>query len=593
MLLAGFIRLPNSGRRAPLPAGAGPATEGGADMNAGSIGRRLPWGRFVVAVAALAAVAALLALWPPQPASAHTYVDLLCGPGLVWEGGPKRATARGHLDSYRLAEDDRYIRWYTDTGTADESDYPRVWGLEQRVGSRAGDLFGKDRWFQTTQDPYPELDETFTIRMEINDNESDRTSCTITILNNDGVGIHDLEIISSPADGLAYRAGERIEIVARFNAEVSVSKPVMLPLRMGFNYDVTREASLEGEYTDNGEQNSYLFAYEVQPGDAAFDGLSVDDGFIDYDGTTHSLTGSGSITASDTGDPISPWYRGLDADPNHRVSGFAYVTGVRITSTPAIGDTYGRGETIQVTVDFNSPVDVTGNLSPSSPGRGDVSLYLIMETGQGGLRRADYVSGSGTDSLVFEYEVTARNLYKREFDSDGIGIGIELPDEVYELFFIREEGSIVSAGSDVDADTYWPPTTSAPGHLVDGYLGARIASFEVTSNPGSDNTYGVGDRITVKVSFSAAVSATGSPQLMLDFDGAAKTAQRSGSQGNDVYFSYTVEVGDRAGNGIAIGADALALNGGSIEDSWGAAAGLSHAAMPADPNHRVSAPGGL
>ena len=562
-------------------------------MNANNIRRRLPCWRFCLAVAVVSAVAALVALLPVQPASAHTYVDLLCGPGLVWEGGSKRAEARGHLDSRRLAEDDRYIRWYTDTGTADESDYPRVWGLEQRVGSRAGDLFGKDRWFQTTQDPYPELDETFNIRAEINNNESARTSCTITIQNNDGTGIHDLEIISSPADGLAYRAGERIEIVARFNAEVSVSKPVMLPLRMGFNYDVTREASLDGQYTENGEQNAYLFVYEVQPGDAAFDGLEIDGGFIDDDGTTHSLTGSGSITASDTGDPISPWYRGLDPDPAHRVSGFAYVTGVQITSTPAIGDTYGRGETIQVTVDFSSPVDVLGDLNPSSPGRGDVSLYLIMETGQGGLRRADYASGSGTDSLVFEYEVTARNLYNEEFDSDGIGIGIELPGDVYELFFIREEGSIVSAGSDVDADIYWPPTTSAPGHLVDGSLGARVASFEVTSNPGSDNTYGMGDRIHVRVGFSANVSATGSLQLTLDFDGTAKTAQRSSSQGKYVNFTYTVEVGDRASNGIAIGADALSLNGGSIQDSWDVAADLSHVAMPANPGHRVNAPGGL
>ena len=547
----------------------------------------------VSALAALAAFAALVGLRPAQPVSAHTYVDLLCGPGLVWEGGSKRATARGHLDSRRLAEDDRYIRWYTDTGTADESDYPRVWGLEQRVGSRAGDLFGKDRWFQTTQDPYPELDETFNIRAEINNNESARTSCTITIQNNDGTGIHDLEIISSPADGLAYQAGERIEIVARFNDVVSITQPVMLPLRMGSGPDHLREANMEGQYTDTGEENAYLFVYVVKPEDLDLDGLSVDGGFIDDNGTTHSLTSSGSITVTDTGDPISPWYRGLDHDPAHTV-GVAYVEDVRITSSPAIADTYGRGETIQVTVDFSRPVDVlAGDLNGGEPHRGAVWLNLILDTGLGGLRLAEYTSGSGTDSLVFEYTVTQRNLYHREFDDDGVGVGFQYLTGDHELLWLVGESRIVASGTGADAYVDWPSTTSAPGHLVDGNLDARIASVEITSDPGSDNTYGAGDRIHVRVGFSADVSATGSLQLTLDFDGTAKTAQRISSQGKYVNFTYTVELGDRASNGIAIGADALSLNGGSIEDSWDVAADLSHVAIPADPVHMVNAPGGL
>ena len=51
-----------------------------------------------------------------------------------------------------------------------------------------------------------------------------------------------------------------------------------------------------------------------------------------------------------------------------------------------------------------------------------------------------------------------------------------------------------------------------------------VSSVALTSNSGSDNTYGIGDAVEATVTFSAAVDITGTPQLELDFAGTAKAA---------------------------------------------------------------------
>ena len=52
-------------------------------------------------------------------------------------------------------------------------------------------------------------------------------------------------------------------------------------------------------------------------------------------------------------------------------------------------------------------------------------------------------------------------------------------------------------------------------------------------------------------------------------------------------FSYTVAEGDSDSNGIAVGANKLTLNGGSIQDASDNAASLTHDALPAQTSHKV------
>ena len=86
------------------------------------------------------------------------------------------------------------------------------------------------------------------------------------------------------------------------------------------------------------------------------------------------------------------------------------TTQVSITSTPSVNQTYvyrngyGGQDTVEVTVMLSEPVKVIGK-----PG---VVLKIGVED-----RVARYVSGSGTDTLVFQYQ-----LVEGELDADGVSV---------------------------------------------------------------------------------------------------------------------------------------------------------------------------
>ena len=94
-------------------------------------------------------------------------------------------------------------------------------------------------------------------------------------------------------------------------------------------------------------------------------------------------------------------------------------------SQPRTGDIYGLGETISFRAEFSEPVSVRG-----------VPTYLLkLDSGD---VRARYISGSGTDGLVFAYTVQVD-----DYDEDGVSIVIPLGDSPIEL-----DGSTIQAVAD-------------------------------------------------------------------------------------------------------------------------------------------------
>ena len=146
-------------------------------------------------------------------------------------------------------------------------------------------------------------------------------------------------------------------------------------------------------------------------------------------------------------------------------------------------------------------------------------------------------------------------------------------------------------------------TVSAPANAVQDLFGRGneaidsqavtnrvvvIESVAITSDPGTEGIYAIGDAIKATVTFSQAVTVTGTPELELDFDGEPRTADYDSgeSSGAAVVFSYTVVENDEDGDGIAIGADSLALGGGTIT-AGGGPAHLAQDALAAAAGHRV------
>ena len=110
-----------------------------------------------------------------------------------------------------------------------------------------------------------------------------------------------------------------------------------------------------------------------------------------------------------------------------------------------------------------------------------------------------------------------------------------------------------------------------------------LTGLTVVSAPQAGTTYGEGERIQVAASFSAAVEVTGRPTLGLEVGGETRQALYvSGSGTQTLVFSYTVRAADRAADGVAVPANALATPPGSaITNAHGATPLLAHDALAA------------
>ena len=108
-----------------------------------------------------------------------------------------------------------------------------------------------------------------------------------------------------------------------------------------------------------------------------------------------------------------------------------------------------------------------------------------------------------------------------------------------------------------------------------------VSTVAVTSDPGTDLTYALGDTIEVGLTFDEAVTVTGTPYLLIDVGGTNRRASYQGGSGTtQLLFRYTVLAGDDDNDGITVVANSLTLNGGTIVATDDAtAAALDHAAL--------------
>ncbi|MCY3648097.1 MAG: hypothetical protein OXH07_14130 [Chloroflexi bacterium] len=119
-----------------------------------------------------------------------------------------------------------------------------------------------------------------------------------------------------------------------------------------------------------------------------------------------------------------------------------------------------------------------------------------------------------------------------------------------------------------------------------------VTFVAVSSVPGGDSTYGLGETIRVTLTFSESVTVTGTPRLAIDMDpadwGRKWVAYESGSGTSGLTFAHTVVQPNFSSGGIAVLADSLELNGGAIRSASSQAdAALGHAALDHDADHRV------
>ena len=394
-------------------------------------------------------------------------------------------------------------------------------------------------------------------------------------------------------DGV-YGIGDKIKVTVTFSEDVTVNGSPQLEFTVGGN---ARNAAYKSSTDSN-----LVFSYTVAVGDSDTDGISIG---------ADKLSLNGGSIKDGTNNDADLSHSALSVQSDHRVDGIKPT----ITSTFLIGGSSDQDgvytsddEYLGAGVLFSERVYIGGFPGPrmklNFEGTTKYADFggAIPECDEDEEDEASWggicVFGPGLRlgiGATFEYEIV-----KGDLDLDGVAIDANS---------VTLNGGAIRDGAGNDAVlTHSAVSEDPPNYIVDA-VPATVKSIVITSDPGSDNAYGVGDKIEATVTFSESVrvprwfgsDGVSMPLLELNIGGVAKTARThelSTITGKTLVFSYTVRNGDNDADGIYIGANKLTsqANGG-ITDNYGGCcpggenADLRHSAVAESTSHKVRTPG--
>lgn len=230
------------------------------------------------------------------------------------------------------------------------------------------------------------------------------------------------------------------------------------------------------------------------------------------------------------------------------ISGHQEVDDEFVVTAPSAG-TRTEGQTL--TFSLRHPYDVTVTNTPR----------LTLDIG-GAVRYADYVSGSGTNTLTFAYVIQAGDE-----DSNGITATSSID--------LNTTGTLSYTGTQGPANCAtaitFPSMTSVRVDTTDPTVLAVAAPY-------SPATYFLGMQMVFVATMSENVIVTGTPRLTLTIGAATRYANySSGSGSNLLVFTYNPVSIDVDGNGIVVAA-AIDANSGTLRDAVGNDAALTFTA---------------
>ena len=435
--------------------------------------------------------------------------------------------------------------WHTDSRYADEDDYVPLPGESQDIqwttdAERAANR--QARTVVTLDDDDIEGDNflwvSFTPTEQVAEpNHPSRDNKCLVIIHDNDPGVQSIEIVSHPARWNTYGLGETIEFAVIFNHPVDVEGDVMMDFYIG-------EEEKGARYQRGSGTDTLVFAYTVQPEDRDDDGISVPDGYVDSDCRQHGFSGSGDIfiqnmpqIAGVDGFPVYQLYEGISDQSGHIVDGSSSPRTIdyRLAGKPADGETYRAGEQIVLELIFSAPVRVL---------EAPMASFWFDGTGTPERHVANYVSGSGTDSLRFICEVQPGDL-----DTNGLLLGFK----AYTGF---GHGVIKALDHDVDAIHAYPEWRTP--YKVNGQP-PFVTDVSMASMPAEGDTYRAGESIEIDVTFSSPVEVSGVPAVTLwtdtgDHSKAAHAARyQSGSGTRTLRFVLEVPTTINDANGLTIG----------------------------------------
>jgi len=224
-----------------------------------------------------------------------------------------------------------------------------------------------------------------------------------------------------------------------------------------------------------------------------------------------------------------------------------------VTSVSSItaNGTYFIGSMVQVTTIFSEEVLVTG------------TPQITLKTGATANSVVNYASGSGTNTLTFNYTVASG-------------------DTTSDLDYTATTSLALNSGTIKDAaGNVATLTLASPG--ADYSLGLNKAlvidgnapTVSSVTSAKANGAYSVNDTIPINVTFSQTVAVTGTPQLTVETGATDGVANYVSVSGATITFDYIVASGHTSSDLDYTGTSALTLNTGTIKDASGNAATLT------------------
>jgi uncharacterized repeat protein (TIGR02059 family) len=328
--------------------------------------------------------------------------------------------------------------------------------------------------------------------------------------------------VAVPPSG-SYGAGQSLDVVVHTSEAVRVDTAGGTPYLALAVGTKTAYAS----YVSGSGTSALTFSYVVQAGDNDADGITIG-----------ALSANGGTLADAAGNNLETTLNGVASTAAVLVDTQAPV--VLSVSVPANG-TYYSGEALEFSVNFSEAVTVD-----SSGGTPRIALVLDG----GGTMYADYLSGSGSGTLLFRHLVAPG-----EADANGIMVGA-----------LSLNGGTLRDAAGNNAGLALNSVGSTASVLVDG---AIPQAGNVTSAT-TDGSYKAGGTIAIAIDFGKAVdvdTSAGTPTLALNSGGSAVYSGGSGT--STLSFAYTVASGENSADLDVASSAALALNGATIKGSAG------------------------
>ncbi|MDR3481489.1 MAG: DUF4347 domain-containing protein, partial [Burkholderiaceae bacterium] len=331
---------------------------------------------------------------------------------------------------------------------------------------------------------------------------------------------HTVPVVTSVAvpASATYIAGQSLDFTINFSEAIIVDTTNGTP-EIGVTLDTG--GTVYAQYVSGGNTSALTFRYTVVSGEADPNGIVLDSAITLNGGTLQDVaTNSAVLTLNGVGNTTGVL---VDAIPPT----------VTLVDVPA-SNTYGAGQTLDFTVDFSTNVLVT---------TGGGTPYIDLTLPTGGTVHATYVSGSGSNALVFGYTVVSG-----EAAPAGVTLGTSI---------VLNGGTIKDAVTNAAVLTL-NNVASTTGVLVDA-IPPTASSIDIAGaspNNASSETY--------TVTFSAPVSGVDATDFTVVGTGTASGTVSSVSGSGA---TWTVTVGSVAGDGTL----RLDLNnaGDAITDNYG------------------------